>query len=97
MTELVPSRAINAERETRPDGTVVERIRVVEYAAHAPPAPSGPPALPPGPPGRPTRVNTRPDGTGMWLYRTAPAPARTPALPPAPPARRRRWWRRWLP
>lgn len=89
MTQPVPVRATEAVRVTHPDGTVVERACVVEYATQAAPAP---PALPPGPP---TRLNTRPDGSGMWLdgcIESGPPRAHAPTRPPAPA---RPWWRWW--
>lgn len=83
MSELVPVRAVERQRITRPDGEVVETERVVEFARvdeestrAALPSPEPPPC-----------------DCGLCesaLHLTRSAPARR-ALPPAPA--RCGWWR----
>ncbi len=83
MTELVPVRTIDAVRVTRPDGSVVESARVVEWAAQTSP---GSPVLPPGQPGvRGYDPGRDSPVAGGALRLVGSEPARQ-ALPPGPPA-----------
>lgn len=94
MTNLVPVRATEAVRVTRPDGEVVETVRTVEFAT-----------LPPASPGGWERREL-PGGTAAdvcdcalcssVLHLDSTGPPRR-ALPPGSPAPARGWRPGWWP
>lgn len=98
MTQPVPLRATEAVRETRPDGSVVETVRTVEFAAQAPPGPpaGGSRALDGGPRGYdPVRDSPAGRSGVLRLDHAGDEPRR--ALPPGSPAPARTWRPGWWP